>query len=89
MTDEDLEMICLEIMSQGEDMPAIGNWKKILEGVAAKGWAKSVGADYRITDEGRAEMERRTEAEMGVRTAPPTIDGSPAEEGEENAAADA
>ena len=49
----DKEVTVLELMAQGEDMLAIGNWKPIIESLVAKGYARLLRDKWhRATPEG-------------------------------------
>ena len=73
MTVDDQQLICLDIMSRGEDMLAHGSWEAPIKRLAMRGLCRKIGSGYRISDQGRAlfaESEGKTVAEIEA-MAPP------------------
>jgi len=58
MNQQDMELVCLEIMSNGEDLLSLGVWEPVVKRLAMKEEAVLVGNGYRITDKGRARFAK-------------------------------
>lgn len=54
MNEADMELTCLEILSRGEDLLAIGVWEAPIKRLAMKEYAVKVGNGYRVTESGKA-----------------------------------
>jgi hypothetical protein len=54
MNQADMELTCLEILCNGEDLLPIGVWETPIKRLAMKEYAVKVGNGYRITDKGKA-----------------------------------
>jgi len=64
---EDQQLVCLEIMSRGEDMLAVGVWEPAIKRLAMRGLCRKIGNGYRIADAGVAFLagaEGKTVAEV-------------------------
>lgn len=58
MNQQDMELVCLEIMSNGEDLLSLGVWEPVVKRLAMKEEAVLVGKGYRITDKGRVRFAK-------------------------------
>ena len=54
MNKDDMELVVLELMANGEDILDVGVWSSVVRRLAMKDLAVKVGNGYRITDAGRA-----------------------------------
>lgn len=73
---DDMELTCLDIMNQGEDMIAMGAWEAPIKRMAMKEWCQKIDNGYRITDKGRAVLAKSDGVLVDalVATAPPRPD---------------
>lgn len=67
MNIEEQQLVCLDIMSRGEDMLAVGVWEPPVKRLAMRGLCRKIGNGYRISDAGvvfLAGAEGKTVAEI-------------------------
>lgn len=60
MNETDQQLVCLEIMSRGEDMLAHGAWEAPIKRLSMRGLCRKIGNGYRITDKGLAHLKGQT-----------------------------
>lgn len=58
MNQTDMELVCLELMANGEDLLSLGVWESVVKRLMMREEAVLVGNGYRITEKGRARFAK-------------------------------